>query len=490
MESNFSDSMCRCCASEGVFKDFNSTYQWMGAEEVYADMLKDCFDITLTVSETINSGGICEVCITQLRNAFNFKKQVQYTEEQFKRKIEEMKFKTEIVKVEEAGEDDFPSDHNLSDDDFSSPEYDIPIIKMESSSESAKSKKRATKGATTRSKKAKTEDGETSAKRTVCPVKVHIKNTKSSIEQKKAIPKTKVISLERKKREIPLKKAEAPKVNLLLKKKVEIEKHLENIRLILTNSNATPIRCREGFSFACCFCNNQFSTPELLKRHTVDNHNNSEIEDFMQGSTVVNYIVKLDITGLKCKLCGENIAELDDLIQHLTDEHEKKYHCDIRSHIVPFRFASGELRCVVCKNKLNNFKVLIEHMNMHFKNYQCSVCGAGFVNKRTLQTHGYRHKTGVFSCSFCHKVYDNSIKKRDHERGVHILRNKRSKCGYCGEKFTDYTKKNDHEVKIHGAVPVVLQCQACDKSFSNQRALTMHTKSFHLLQRKKADKGV
>ncbi|VVC98039.1 unnamed protein product [Leptidea sinapis] len=164
MESNFSDSMCRCCASEGVFKDFNSTYQWMGAEEVYADMLKDCFDITLTVSETINSGGICEVCITQLRNAFNFKKQVQYTEEQFKRKIEEMKFKTEIVKVEEAGEDDFPSDHNLSDDDFSSPEYDIPIIKMESSSESAKSKKRATKGATTRSKKAKTEDGETSAK--------------------------------------------------------------------------------------------------------------------------------------------------------------------------------------------------------------------------------------------------------------------------------------------------------------------------------------
>ncbi|VVC98043.1 unnamed protein product [Leptidea sinapis] len=325
---------------------------------------------------------------------------------------------------------------------------------------------------------------------TVCPVKVHIKNTKSSIEQNKAIPKTKVISLERKKREIPLKKAEAPKVNLLLKKKVEIEKHLENIRLILTNSNATPIRCREGFSFACCFCNNQFSTPELLKRHTVDNHNNSEIEDFMQGSTVVNYIVKLDITGLKCKLCGENIAELDDLIQHLTDEHEKKYHCDIRSHIVPFRFASGELRCVVCKNKLNNFKVLIEHMNMHFKNYQCSVCGAGFVNKRTLQTHGYRHKTGVFSCSFCHKVYDNSIKKRDHERGVHILRNKRSKCGYCGEKFTDYTKKNDHEVKIHGAVPVVLQCQACDKSFSNQRALTMHTKSFHLLQRKKADKAV
>ncbi|CAG4958866.1 unnamed protein product [Colias eurytheme] len=46
METILKDGMCRCCASEGTFKDFTASYQWMGVEEVYSDMLKDCFDIT------------------------------------------------------------------------------------------------------------------------------------------------------------------------------------------------------------------------------------------------------------------------------------------------------------------------------------------------------------------------------------------------------------------------------------------------------------
>lgn len=49
MEQNISDGMCRCCASEGSFKDFQTTYHWMGEEEVYSKMLKDCFDITVSI---------------------------------------------------------------------------------------------------------------------------------------------------------------------------------------------------------------------------------------------------------------------------------------------------------------------------------------------------------------------------------------------------------------------------------------------------------
>ncbi|PZC73309.1 hypothetical protein B5X24_HaOG209699 [Helicoverpa armigera] len=84
METSVNNGMCRCCASEGAFKDVKSTYHWMGEEEIYSDMLRDCFDINLEVSEQGQDGGICEVCITQLRNAINFKKQVLHTEEQFK----------------------------------------------------------------------------------------------------------------------------------------------------------------------------------------------------------------------------------------------------------------------------------------------------------------------------------------------------------------------------------------------------------------------
>lgn len=42
------NSMCRCCASEGVFKDVKTSYTWMGEEEVYADMLRECFDVNVS----------------------------------------------------------------------------------------------------------------------------------------------------------------------------------------------------------------------------------------------------------------------------------------------------------------------------------------------------------------------------------------------------------------------------------------------------------
>lgn len=51
MESAVNPGMCRCCASEGAFKDVKSTYHWMGEEEIYADMLRECFDII--VSKTL-----------------------------------------------------------------------------------------------------------------------------------------------------------------------------------------------------------------------------------------------------------------------------------------------------------------------------------------------------------------------------------------------------------------------------------------------------
>ncbi|XP_050676682.1 PR domain zinc finger protein 5-like isoform X5 [Leptidea sinapis] len=463
MESNFSDSMCRCCASEGVFKDFNSTYQWMGAEEVYADMLKDCFDITLTVSETINSGGICEVCITQLRNAFNFKKQVQYTEEQFKRKIEEMKFKTEIVKVEEAGEDDFPSDHNLSDDDFSSPEYDIPIIKMESSSESAKSKKRATKGATTRSKKAKTEDGETSAKRSPDNT-----DSRESDNVSGSWNKTGAIT-----------------INLRGDAQVrDITKHRHNARQFIQLSNATPIRYQASMGFVCCFCYEQFHDPADLKSHTMNDHDDKCKLKFMSGKSISTYIVKMDITNLQCKLCAENLIDIDALTKHLITVHNKKVYTDVKSYIVPFKFETEDLRCCMCSQVFSRLKALQEHMNVHMRNYTCEICDAGFLNQKMLKNHMEGHESGSFKCDFCENVYASMKIKKLHERNVHTRPKLINKCGACYEMFTSYRAKERHLRTAHGIINNRLKCSACEKLFPNPNALRVHIKRDHLLERR------
>ncbi|XP_045489603.1 uncharacterized protein LOC111000549 isoform X4 [Pieris rapae] len=176
------DGMCRCCASEGTYKDFTASYQWMGAEEVYGDMLKDCFDITLSTS-LVNNGGICEVCITQLRNAFNFKKQVQNTEEQFKR-MQDQFLKGDIVKIELNNDPMENSDGGDNiDDDFSSPEYDVPIQSIKIEQMESKTKKRPARASTSKAKKPKVEVGEPSNKRDVSkyPKTSLMENSRSNI---------------------------------------------------------------------------------------------------------------------------------------------------------------------------------------------------------------------------------------------------------------------------------------------------------------------
>lgn len=269
----------------------------------------------------------------------------------------------------------------------------------------------------------------------------------------------------------------------LVKRNGEMLKHLENIREILMNSNATPIRCRIGIGYACCFCNSQYPEPEKLKTHTIDEHGDVKCE-YMKDQSISNFMVKMDISNLHCTLCKESIDNLEILLDHLEKLHGKSIHRDKINYIVPFRFSSDVFKCVICNRESNNFKVLLEHMNLHYRNFICEICDAGFVNKRTLQVHSLRHRTGEFNCPQCSKTFDTKVKMRDHERAVHVFLNKRNKCSYCGERFSDYTKKNDHEVREHGVKAQVLKCQACEKIFDNQRALSVHTKTYHLMEKR------
>ena len=45
-----SPGLCRCCLSEGCYKDLGTEYTWMNETEVYADMLLECFDISVSLS--------------------------------------------------------------------------------------------------------------------------------------------------------------------------------------------------------------------------------------------------------------------------------------------------------------------------------------------------------------------------------------------------------------------------------------------------------
>lgn len=42
-------NVCRCCLTEGCYKDISTEYFWMGKREVYAEMLSDTLNVTVSI---------------------------------------------------------------------------------------------------------------------------------------------------------------------------------------------------------------------------------------------------------------------------------------------------------------------------------------------------------------------------------------------------------------------------------------------------------
>ncbi|CAK1554352.1 unnamed protein product [Leptosia nina] len=263
----------------------------------------------------------------------------------------------------------------------------------------------------------------------------------------------------------------------------EAKKNQANLRHILLNSNANPIRTKDSLGYVCGFCPEQFLEPTDLKKHFLNEHKDERFIKFM-STRLFEHVVKLDITYLNCALCKRDLSNLDELLSHLKQQHAKDVHTDIKCPILPFKFDSTELRCAVCSTEYTNFKLLQEHMNSHFGKFTCDVCGHRFMTEKLLLSHERRHKTGEYKCDQCEKVFINSGRLREHKNRAHFGMAKRNKCQICLEKFMDYWKKVDHMVQAHGAQPVVLNCQACNRVFHNQRALSRHTKKDHLMERR------
>ncbi|XP_063542330.1 uncharacterized protein LOC134750965 isoform X2 [Cydia strobilella] len=67
---------CRCCLRRAPDKDLTTPYTHLGITEIYAYMIKECFDISLVVGGA-GSCGICSACVGRLRDGCAFKLQVQ-----------------------------------------------------------------------------------------------------------------------------------------------------------------------------------------------------------------------------------------------------------------------------------------------------------------------------------------------------------------------------------------------------------------------------
>ncbi|XP_022819258.1 zinc finger protein 160-like isoform X2 [Spodoptera litura] len=262
---------------------------------------------------------------------------------------------------------------------------------------------------------------------------------------------------------------------------IEMKKHKDNLKTILHNSNATVIRGYTGRGFYCNYCKEHRRLPSDLKKHNLEAH--SLVEDVIKAKYVSDLFIRLDITNLKCKICNLNLDKLEDLTAHLTKVHDKKYHADLKNYFIPFVLDTDTFQCMLCEKDFKHFKLLVEHMCEHYRNFECSHCDRVFINRQCRRTHMRRHKKGVFKCSHCPKVFDTRPYRSAHERVVHTMSSKSRKCSYCSERFGTTDLVQAHEVKVHGVKPLVFTCQACNKSYNSQGSLLRHRKSFHLMIR-------
>ncbi|XP_075989139.1 uncharacterized protein LOC142985076 isoform X23 [Anticarsia gemmatalis] len=217
-------TVCRCCLTEGCYKDISTEYFWMGKREVYSEMLSDTFNVTIAYSQSggpnSNSRLICEPCISRLRDACDFRRQVLECEKTFMQHLDpcssrindlevpvvplETDVKLERIKLETSDDDEF-DDRDFDDDDDDMD--DQPLTKLASkipkketvdildlldNNKAAEKRKSATKTKTAPAKKAKIvkkEPVKATASKVVPKTEKKKKGTTKDIGQNESKPK-------------------------------------------------------------------------------------------------------------------------------------------------------------------------------------------------------------------------------------------------------------------------------------------------------------
>ncbi|XP_060809174.1 zinc finger protein 714 isoform X6 [Amyelois transitella] len=507
-------TVCRCCLTEGCYKDISTEYFWMGKREVYAEMLKDTLEVTIAYSKAggpnSNSRLICESCISRLRDATEFKRQVVECERMFMQHLDPGsssaaieaetepvgKIKVEGVKLEKSNsDDDFDNRHAFGDDDDDDDDDldNQPLTKLASkmptkesvdlldlldNSKTAEKRKSSTKVKPPPPKKAKSKVEQvkvkpSGSKLTPKPEKKK-KGDDASFEDDTLINEdlqaneSKIESLEDRKR-----------------MNDEIKSRKLCAVALIEYSRICPFRWMKNL-YLCMYCEQNYSDPADLREHHAIEHSNLSFSQIKYSISKLkpNELIKIDITNVGCKLCNKIIKDFEELKAHLSDNHnvvDLKY----SDGVLPFKVTKNDFKCAICDEKYDEFKTLNQHMNIHFQNFICEQCGNGFMTPERLRTHSYSHETGSFQCERCDKVFKSMNAKNEHFAVVH-MRAKRHRCPHCPEAFKNYFQRNKHISNIHGMKLKEFKCSMCPKIFFLSGKLGVHIRTVHLKEKRHA----
>ncbi|XP_049883247.1 zinc finger protein draculin-like isoform X6 [Pectinophora gossypiella] len=490
-------SVCRCCFAEGCYKDISTEYFWMGKREVYQEMLSTTFDVSISYAQSggpnSNSRLICEPCIARLRDASDFKRQVQECERVFHQHLDPTssvseleavvveppgkEVKLERVKVESKLSDDEDFDDHAFVDDDDDDLDDQPLTAL-----ATKVPKKESVDLMDLLDNAKPEKRKAAAKPKTPPAKKAKK--KESPKPSASKPAPKPVEKKRKGDEISKGKAELNKGSSRGVDELDIIKTTKLRRdsavQLMLNSKIIPFKWSKTL-FMCFYCIEKFVKFEELKKHCAFKHDSLTQDKVMKSVYKMKRfeLAKVNVADANCRLCEEKIVSFNELKLHLSEKH-KIIEIDIKNDVVlPFSIVNEEYFCAICREKFADFRNLNNHMNVHFKNFICHQCGAGFITPGRLKVHVTTHEAGHFPCNICGKEFRNHAARSAHHAIVH-LNAKRSKCPHCSETFKTYYQKKKHIITAHELKVSEFRCNMCPKTFLVSGSLLEHKRHVHL----------
>ncbi|XP_063544005.1 zinc finger protein 570-like isoform X12 [Cydia strobilella] len=478
-------TVCRCCFTEGCYKDISTEYFWMGKREVYCEMLTETFDLSIAFAQTSgpnsNSRLICEPCISRLRDASEFKRQVQECEKMFmqyldpgRTTVDELQMETtqeplekgvklEPVKLEKNHSDDDFDDRGGFDDMDEDDLDDQPLTRLAS-----KVPKKESVDLLDLLDNAKAEKRKSSTKTKSSPAK--------KAKTKKETPKATASKAKPEKK----KKGLDPRQGAITSIWEMTVSERQNAAVFLEHTTVRPfVYCR--YFFKCFFCHEHYSEINTLLQHT-DTHEIPKTDKILKELLPKGKrTIKVDISALKCRICNENFSDLDKIRAHLTDAHNKEF-TKSGNGLVAYNLTvtNGQFSCHICNKIFQTFILLNRHMNVHFSNAICETCGVGFMTHQRLMQHKEIHLPGGYPCEKCKKVYTTSSNLRYHIEKAHegSTRMRMLRCPHCPERFFEHFRKLRHLKEAHG-ITFTFECETCKSTFPSRRALTMHTNKFH-----------
>ncbi|XP_039762461.1 zinc finger protein 652-A-like isoform X12 [Pararge aegeria] len=364
--------LCRCCHAEGTFDNLAEPRTFLEKEEVYSDMLRECLDLDIPPVPgelCAITYSICNACITRLRDACNFKKQVQDCEQRFmtlyyKNAIQGLNTETVVKEELEVSIDDNHSDDDIEtivlkkeedDDDDSFMDRDDDDDDM---SEDFAITKKPTTSMKTRSKP--------KAKPKAPPVK---KEKPQPQPKKKAEPK-------------PVKEKKG-------------EDSASTFTLTIDGEGSR--------SYSCNICHKVYKKRNFIAQHY--NHVHLKLRPKLRSCHLCNVKVPgymrafhMEEHGLpapSCGACGKKFAYPFQVLQH-----QKFYHMGETEH-----------RCEPCNLKFKHKHQLNAHMAKHLteKRFKCELCDKTFKWRSGLKTHLLIHNN--VRRHVCHVCQDSFVQK-------------------------------------------------------------------------------